>query len=246
MATGERADECEDLTMETDARRTVLVVDDEPTITEVVARYLQRAGYRTALAADGAEALAAASEQRPDLVVLDLMLPKMGGLEVMRRLREHDQPRLPIILLTAKGEETDRITGLQLGADDYVVKPFSPAELVARIDAVLRRVDLPVGEQATIEIGDLSVDPAARRVLVGGEQAQLTGREFDLLLFFITHPGQVFSRTQLMDAVWQYSFYTDTSTVTVHIRRLRAKIEPNPNEPRHLQTVWGIGYRFQP
>jgi two-component system, OmpR family, response regulator ResD len=226
--------------------RTVLVVDDEPTITEVVARYLQRAGYRTALAADGAEALAAASEQRPDLVVLDLMLPKMGGLEVMRRLRDHDQPRLPIILLTAKGEETDRITGLQLGADDYVVKPFSPAELVARIDAVLRRVDLPVGEQATIEIGDLSVDPAARRVLVGGEEAQLTGREFDLLLFFITHPGQVFSRTQLMDAVWQYSFYTDTSTVTVHIRRLRAKIEPNPNEPRHLQTVWGIGYRFQP
>jgi two-component system, OmpR family, response regulator ResD len=232
--------------VETATSRTVLVVDDEPTITEVVARYLQRAGYRTALAADGAEALAAASEQRPDLVVLDLMLPKMGGLEVMRRLREHDQPRLPIILLTAKGEETDRITGLQLGADDYVVKPFSPAELVARIDAVLRRVDLPVGEQATIEIGDLSVDPAARRVLVGGEQAQLTGREFDLLLFFITHPGQVFSRTQLMDAVWQYSFYTDTSTVTVHIRRLRAKIEPNPNEPRHLQTVWGIGYRFQP
>ena len=232
--------------METATSRTVLVVDDEPTITEVVARYLQRAGYRTALAADGAEALAAASEQRPDLVVLDLMLPKMGGLEVMRRLREHDQPRLPIILLTAKGEETDRITGLQLSADDYVVKPFSPAELVARIDAVLRRVDLPVGEQATIEIGDLSVDPAARRVLVGGEEAQLTGREFDLLLFFITHPGQVFSRTQLMDAVWQYSFYTDTSTVTVHIRRLRAKIEPNPNEPRHLQTVWGIGYRFQP
>jgi two-component system response regulator ResD len=232
--------------VETATSRTVLVVDDEPTITEVVARYLQRAGYRAAVAADGAEALAAASEQRPDLVVLDLMLPKIGGLEVMRRLREHDQARLPIILLTAKGEQTDRITGLRLGADDYVVKPFSPAELVARIDAVLRRVDVAVGEQAAIEIGDLSVDPAARRVLVGGEEAQLTGREFDLLLFFITHPGQVFSRTQLMDAVWQYSFYTDTSTVTVHIRRLRAKIEPNPNEPRHLQTVWGIGYRFQP
>jgi two-component system, OmpR family, response regulator ResD len=232
--------------METATSRTVLVVDDEPTITEVVARYLQRAGYRTAVAADGAEALAAASERRPDLVVLDLMLPKIGGLEVMRRLREHDQAPLPIILLTAKGEETDRITGLRLGADDYVVKPFSPAELVARIDAVLRRVDVAVGEQAAIEIGDLSVDPAARRVLVGGEEAQLTGREFDLLLFFITHPGHVFSRTQLMDAVWQYSFYTDTSTVTVHIRRLRAKIEPNPNEPRHLQTVWGIGYRFQP
>jgi two-component system, OmpR family, response regulator ResD len=232
--------------METDARRTVLVVDDEPTITEVVARYLERAGYRTAIAADGTQALAAAGEQRPDLVVLDLMLPKLGGLEVMRRLREHDHARVPIILLTAKGEESDRITGLRLGADDYVVKPFSPAELVARIDAVLRRVDLPAGDQPTIEIGDLLIDPTGRRVLVDGEEAQLTGREFDLLLFFVTHPGQVFSRTQLMDAVWQYSFYTDTSTVTVHIRRLRAKIEATPAAPQHLQTVWGIGYRFQP
>jgi DNA-binding response OmpR family regulator len=232
--------------METAERRTVLVVDDEPTITEVVARYLQRAGYRTAIAADGAQALVAASEYRPDLVVLDQMLPKLGGLEVMRRLREHDHARVPIILLTAKGEESDRITGLRLGADDYVVKPFSPAELVARIDAVLRRVDLPTGEQPPIEVGELTIDPTARRVLVGGEEAQLTGREFDLLLFFATHPGQVFSRTQLMDAVWQYSFYTDTSTVTVHIRRLRAKIEVDPAAPRHLQTVWGIGYRFQP
>jgi two-component system, OmpR family, response regulator ResD len=232
--------------MEADARRTVLVVDDEPTITEVVARYLERAGYRTAIAADGTQALAAAGEQRPDLVVLDLMLPKLGGLEVMRRLREHDHARVPIILLTAKGEESDRITGLRLGADDYVVKPFSPAELVARIDAVLRRVDLPAGDQPSIEIGDLMIDPTGRRVLVDGEEAQLTGREFDLLLFFVTHPGQVFSRTQLMDAVWQYSFYTDTSTVTVHIRRLRAKIEATPAAPQHLQTVWGIGYRFQP
>jgi DNA-binding response OmpR family regulator len=232
--------------METAERRTVLVVDDEPTITEVVARYLQRAGYRTAIAADGAQALVAAAEQRPDLVVLDQMLPKLGGLEVMRRLREHDHARVPIILLTAKGEESDRITGLRLGADDYVVKPFSPAELVARIDAVLRRVDLPTGEQPPIEVGELTIDPTARRVLVAGEEAQLTGREFDLLLFFATHPGQVFSRTQLMDAVWQYSFYTDTSTVTVHIRRLRAKIEVDPAAPRHLQTVWGIGYRFQP
>jgi DNA-binding response OmpR family regulator len=232
--------------MDTAERRTVLVVDDEPTITEVVARYLQRAGYRTAIAADGAEALVAAGEHRPDLVVLDQMLPKLGGLEVMRRLREHDHARVPIILLTAKGEESDRITGLRLGADDYVVKPFSPAELVARIDAVLRRVDLPTGEQPPIEVGELTIDPTARRVLVAGEEAQLTGREFDLLLFFATHPGQVFSRTQLMDAVWQYSFYTDTSTVTVHIRRLRAKIEVDPAAPRHLQTVWGIGYRFQP
>jgi two-component system, OmpR family, response regulator ResD len=210
------------------------------------ARYLERAGYRTAIAADGTQALSAAGEQRPDLVVLDLMLPKLGDLEVMRRLREHDHARVPIILLTAKGEESDRITGLRLGADDYVVKPFSPAELVARIDAVLRRVDLPAGDQPSIEIGDLLIDPTGRRVLVDGKEAQLTGREFDLLLFFVTHPGQVFSRTQLMDAVWQYSFYTDTSTVTVHIRRLRAKIEATPAAPQHLQTVWGIGYRFQP
>jgi len=232
--------------METDTRRTVLVVDDEPTITEVVCRYLQRAGYRTAIAADGAQALEAANDRRPDLVVLDLMLPRIGGLEVMRRLREQDRERMPIILLTAKGEESDRIIGLRLGADDYVVKPFSPAELVARIDAVLRRIDVPSGQGEAIEIGDLVVDPSSRRVLVDGVEAQLTGREFDLLLFFIMHPGQVFSRNQLMDAVWQYSFYTDTSTVTVHIRRLRSKIESDPAEPRHLQTVWGIGYRFQP
>lgn len=232
--------------MADEGRRTVLVVDDEPTITEVVARYLQRAGYLTTVAADGAQALAAAGRSRPDLVVLDLMLPRVGGLEVMRRLREQSHHRLPIILLTAKGEESDRITGLRLGADDYVVKPFSPGELVARIDAVLRRVEAPSDQQPAIEVGELSVDPSARRVLVGGVEAQLTVREFDLLLFFVTHPGQVFSRTQLMDAVWRYSFYTDTSTVTVHIRRLRAKIEADPAQPRHLQTVWGIGYRFQP
>jgi two-component system, OmpR family, response regulator ResD len=227
-------------------RGTVLVVDDEPTITEVVSRYLQRAGYEPVIAGDGVQAIEVAGERRPDLVVLDLMLPRIGGLEVMRRLREQDHDRVPIILLTAKGEESDRIIGLRLGADDYVVKPFSPAELVARIDAVLRRVDVPAGTQATIELGDLIIDPDARRVIVRGVEAQLTGREFDLLLFFATHPGQVFSRNQLMDSVWRYSFYTDTSTVTVHIRRLRAKIESNPAEPEHLQTVWGIGYRFQP
>jgi two-component system response regulator ResD len=228
-----------------ESRGTVLVVDDEPTIAEVVSRYLQRAGYRTVIAADGQEALAAAGERWPDLVVLDLMLPQIDGLEVMRRLREHDRGRVPIILLTAKGEESDRIVGLRLGADDYVVKPFSPAELVARVDAVLRRVDAPVDRRPAIEFDDLVIDPAARRVLVGGVEAQLTMREFDLLLFLVRHPGQVFSRNQLMDAVWQYSFYSDTSTVTVHMRRLRAKIESDPGEPRHLQTVWGVGYRFQ-
>jgi two-component system response regulator ResD len=227
-------------------RGTVLVVDDEPTIAEVVARYLQRAGYRTLIAADGQEALAAAGERWPDLVVLDLMLPHIDGLEVMRRLRESDRGRVPIILLTAKGEESDRIVGLRLGADDYVVKPFSPAELVARVDAVLRRVEAPVDQRPAIELDDLFIDPAARRVLVAGVEAQLTMREFDLLLFLVRHPGQVFSRNQLMDAVWQYSFYNDTSTVTVHMRRLRSKIEADPAEPRHLQTVWGVGYRFQP
>jgi two-component system, OmpR family, response regulator ResD len=231
--------------MEAHSRGSVLVVDDEPTIAEVVARYLERAGYRTRVAADGAAAIEAAAHQRPDLVVLDLMLPRIDGLEVMRRLREQDRERIAVILLTAKSEEADRVIGLRLGADDYVVKPFSPAELVARVDAVLRRIDTSPEQEAPIELGDLRIDPAARRVYVRGEEALLTQREFDLLLFMARHPGQVFSRNQLMDAVWQYAFYTDTSTVTVHIRRLRSKIELDPAEPRHIQTVWGVGYRFQ-
>jgi two-component system, OmpR family, response regulator ResD len=227
-----------------DARGSILVVDDEPTITDVVSRYLERAGYSTRIAGDGADALRLAGESRPDLVVLDLMMPGMDGLEVMRRLREVE--RVSVILLTAKGEHTDRIIGLRLGADDYVVKPFSPAELVARVDAVLRRVDNSPAPEEPIVFDDLELDPVARRVTVRGEEAQLTVREYDLLLHFVRHPGQVFSRDQLMDAVWQYSFYTDTSTVTVHVRRLRAKIEKDPSNPRWLQTVWGVGYRFQP
>jgi two-component system, OmpR family, response regulator ResD len=232
--------------MEGHARGSVLVVDDEPTIAEVVARYLERAGYSTRVAGDGLQAIEAAASDRPDLVVLDLMLPGVDGLEVMRRLRDHDRDRLPVILLTAKGEESDRVIGLRLGADDYVVKPFSPAELVARVDAVLRRVDTSPGRDSPLEVGELTIDPAARRVFVRGEEVQLTQREFDVLLFLARHPGQVFSRNQLMDAVWQYSFYTDTSTVTVHVRRLRAKVEADPARPRHIQTVWGVGYRFQP
>jgi two-component system response regulator ResD len=227
-----------------EARGSILVVDDEPTITDVVSRYLERAGYSTRVAGDGADALRIAGESRPDLVVLDLMLPGMDGLEVMRRLREHE--RVSVILLTAKGEHTDRIIGLRLGADDYVVKPFSPAELVARVDAVLRRVDNSPQLEEPIAFDDLELDPLARRVTVRGQEAQLTVREYDLLLHFVRHPGQVFSRDQLMDAVWQYNFYTDTSTVTVHVRRLRAKIEEDPSNPRWLQTVWGVGYRFQP
>jgi two-component system, OmpR family, response regulator ResD len=225
-------------------RGSVLVVDDEPTITDVVSRYLERAGYAARVAGDGQHALELASAERPDLVVLDLMLPGMDGLEVMRRLREHE--RVAVILLTAKGEATDRVIGLRLGADDYVVKPFSPAELVARVDAVLRRVDNTPELEEPIVFEDLALDPVARRVTVRGEEVQLTVREYDLLLHFVRHPGQVFSRDQLMDAVWQYSFYTDTSTVTVHVRRLRAKIEEDPSDPRWLQTVWGVGYRFQP
>jgi two-component system response regulator ResD len=227
-----------------DPRGSILVVDDEPTITDVVSRYLERAGYSTCIAGDGADALRIAGESRPDLVVLDLMMPGMDGLEVMRRLREHE--RVSVILLTAKGEHTDRIIGLRLGADDYVVKPFSPAELVARVDAVLRRVNNSPQPEEPIAFEGFELDPVARRVTVRGEEAQLTVREYDLLLHFVRHPGQVFSRDQLMDSVWRYSFYTDTSTVTVHVRRLRAKIEADASNPRWLQTVWGVGYRFQP
>jgi DNA-binding response OmpR family regulator len=231
--------------MEADERGSVLVVDDEPTIAEVVSRYLERAGYRTEVAHDGAEALAHAARGRPDLVVLDLMLPGLDGLEVMRRLREDPAPP-GVILLTAKGDESDRVIGLRQGADDYVVKPFSPAELVARVDAVLRRVERPAERAEPLVAGDIRIDPAGRQVTVRGEPVVLTQREFDLLLFMARHPHQAFSRNQLMDAVWQYSFYTDTSTVTVHVRRLRTKLERDPGHPRHLETVWGIGYRFAP
>jgi len=230
-------------------RGSILVVDDEPTITEVVSRYLERAGYAVRVAGDGPEALRLAAESRPDLVVLDLMLPGMDGLEVMRRIREPANGcgrRVSVILLTAKGDPGDRILGLRLGADDYVAKPFSPAELVARVDAVLRRVDPTPEREEPIVFDGLEVDPAGRRVTVRGKEAQLTVREYDLLAHFVRHPGQAFSRDQLMDSVWQYSFYSDTSTVTVHVRRLREKIEELPSQPRWLQTVWGVGYRFQP
>ncbi len=227
-------------------RGSVLVVDDEPTIAEVVARYLQRAGYEVRTAADGLGALDMANDTRPDLVVLDLMLPGLNGLEVMRRLRDLDRDRIAIILLTAKGEETDRVVGLRLGADDYIVKPFSPAELVARVDAVLRRVDTAPDSGPVLEFDGLSVDPAGRRVLVDSAEVSLTQREFELLLFFARHPGHAFTRQELIDQVWQYSFCTDTSTVTVHVRRLRAKVERDPGRPRFLETVWGVGYRFMP
>jgi len=224
----------------------VLVVDDEPTIAEVVARYLQRAGYEVRTAADGPAALQMVAASRPDLLVLDLMLPGLGGLEVMRRVREAERDTVAIILLTAKGDESDRVVGLRLGADDYMVKPFSPDELVARVDAVLRRFDTTPDSGPPLEFDCLMVDPAGRRVLVDGREVPLTQREFELLLFFARHPGRAFTRHELIDQVWHYSFYTDTSTVTVHVRRLRAKVERDPARPRFLETVWGVGYRFQP
>ncbi len=186
--------------------------------------------------------------QRPDLVVLDLMLPGIDGIEVMRRLRELPGAPLAVILLTARGEESDRLVGLRQGADDYVVKPFSPAELVARIGAVLRRTRPPEtdGEEPPIEVGTLRIEPASRRVFLDGEEVQLTMREFDLLAFLAAHPGRVYSRDQLMESVWGEPYFEDTSTVTVHIRRLRAKLADDPSEPRFIETVWGVGYRLRP
>ncbi len=224
----------------------VLVVDDEPTIAEVVSRYLQRAGYEVRTAADGPGALRLVAESRPDLVVLDLMLPGINGLEVMRRVRDGESEPVAIILLTAKGDESDRVVGLRLGADDYMVKPFSPDELVARVDAVLRRFDTSPDSGPVLEFDGLVVDPAGRRVMVDGDEVSLTQREYELLLFFARHPGHAFTRNELIDQVWRYSFYTDTSTVTVHVRRLRAKVERQPSRPRFLETVWGVGYRFRP
>ena len=228
------------------ARGRVLVVDDEPAIADIVSRYLERAGYQTNVARTGRDALRNADAQVPDVVVLDLMLPDMDGLEVMRRLRREGRRRGAIILLTARAEESDRVIGLRLGADDYVVKPFSPAELVARVDAVLRRID-PIAERdPSLRFDGIELDSAARTVHRDGEPLELTQLEFDLLLFLARHPGRAFTRDELMRHVWQYTFYVDSSTVTVHIRRLRAKLEPDPARPRYIQTVWGVGYRFSP
>ena len=227
---------------------TVLVVDDEPTVVEVVGRYMQRAGYQTHQACDGPEALLAAERHRPDLVVLDLMLPGIDGIEVMRRLHQRPGERIAVILLTARGEESDRVIGLRHGADDYVVKPFSPAELVARVDAVLRRRSSRPEDEGPepIEHGPLRVEPAARMAFLDGEELSLTQREFDLLAYLAARPGRVFSRDQLMEAVWDFPVFTDTSTVTVHVRRLRAKLGDDPAEPRFIETVWGVGYRLRP
>ena len=223
----------------------ILVVDDESTIVEVVELYLRREGFRVATAQDGKNALESITKERPDLVVLDLMLPGISGLEITRTLRA--QGNLPIIMLTARSEESDRIVGLELGADDYVTKPFSPRELVARVKSVLRRVQpgaLAEDTQALV-VGGLRLNQAARSVTLHGEAINLTAREFDLLSFLMRHPEQVFTREQLLDNVWGYTFASDLSTVTVHIRRLREKIERDPAEPLILQTVWGVGYKLR-
>jgi two-component system response regulator ResD len=226
----------------------VLVVDDEATISEVVARYLTRAGHRTRTAADGPAAVASVIERRPDVLVLDVMLPGFSGLEVMRRVREQEGPAPGIILLTARGEEHDRVSGLRQGADDYLVKPFSPAELVARVEALVRRLAVreePAGpDEQPLVFDGLIVDLVGRRVVVDGTEVEMTQREFDLLAFLARNPGRAFDRDQLMDAVWAFPFYSDTSTVTVHVRRVRSKIEADPANPVRLQTVWGVGYRF--
>jgi len=224
----------------------ILVVDDEPSISEVVTIYLQRAGYQVTVARDGQAALEAIERQPPDLVVLDLMLPKVDGLEITRRLRA--QGNTPIIMLTARREESDRITGLETGADDYVVKPFSPQELVSRVKAVLRRTrgSAPGDAERAIEFEGLRIDPKTHLVIVKGKEESLTAKEFDLLWLLARHPRQVFGREQLLDLVWGMTEYVDPSTVTVHVRRLREKIEADPSNPRYIQTVWGVGYKFEP
>ena len=224
-------------------KQRILVVDDDSTISEVVARYLEGEGYAVDVALDGAEALERAKARYPDLVVLDLMLPRVDGLEVCRVLRT--QGSVPIIMLTAKGEEMDRLLGLNLGADDYVTKPFSPKELVARVKAVLRRSLMPCTyEGETLHFDELSINPRTRVVIAGGRNVELTAKEFDLLLFMARNQRQVFSREQLLNDVWDYVYAGDTSTVTVHIRRLREKIEADPARPRYILTVWGVGYKF--
>ncbi len=221
----------------------VLVVDDDPTVAEVVSDYLGRAGLEVVRAGDGASALAAAAATPPDLVLLDLMLPDVDGLDLLARLRER-QPGLPVVLLTARGEEPDRVLGLSLGADDYVAKPFSPREVVLRVQALLRRA-APQAVSGVLRDGDLVVDRARHEASRGGEPLALTSREFDLLAYLLEHPGVAYSRDQLMREVWGWEF-GDQSTVTVHVRRVRAKVEDEPGSPTRLVTVFGVGYRWDP
>jgi DNA-binding response OmpR family regulator len=224
----------------------VLVVDDDPTVSDVVRRYLERAGYAVVHAVDGPAALTEFERECPDLVVLDLMLPGMDGLEVCRRLRAV-AARMPVIMLTALGEESDRVLGLQLGADDYITKPFSPRELVLRVQSVLRRAGAaePAADHLRpLHDGDLVIDPSRRVATRDGAELALTVREFDLLVHLMSHPGRAFRRSEMLESVWGWTF-GDHSTVTVHVRRLREKIELDPANPRRIVTVWGVGYRYE-
>jgi DNA-binding response OmpR family regulator len=224
----------------------VLVVDDEPMVRDVLARYLEKEGYEVDVAEDGEQALDALATQVPDLVLLDLMLPRVDGLEVLRRMRERTPTA--VIMLTARGEETDRVVGLELGADDYVTKPFSPREVVARVRAVLRRASTKpsTGAPGVVTAGDLEIDGLGRGAQLRGVPIKLTRKEFDLLLLLASNPRRAFTRSELLEEVWDFAWDGDTSTVTVHVRRLREKIETDPSDPRHLVTVWGVGYRFDP
>jgi len=228
-------------------RPRVLVVEDDPTVSEVVARYLERDGFEVDTVEDGIAAVEMVAASSPDLMILDLMLPSLDGLEVFRRVRSFTP--LPIIMLTARGDEDDRVTGLELGADDYIGKPFSPRELTARVKSVLRRAEggssVSPGAGQMLSASNLMIDLSSREVRVAGQPVSLTVREFDLLVFLMQHPHQVFRREELLDHVWGYTF-GDTSTVTVHVRRLREKIETDPSAPSRIQTVWGVGYRFTP
>jgi len=226
------------------AMTTVLVVDDEPIVRDVVVRYLRRDGFDTLEAADGETARELIETASPQLVVLDVMLPGIDGLSLCRWIRSRGE--LPVIMLTARGEEADRIVGLELGADDYVTKPFSPRELAVRVRTVLRRTASTPAAAERLVFDGLVVDARVREVEVDGRPLRLTAKEFDLLFFLASNPREVFSRDQLMDRVWGYSAALDTGTVTVHIQRLRSKIERDPKSPRRLETVWGVGYRFVP
>ena len=231
----------------------IVVVDDDPTVADVVGRYLVRDGHTVECVHDGHEALRRIAERQPDLVVLDLMLPGIDGLEVCRRLRERWP--IPVVMLTALGDETDRLAGFEIGADDYVTKPFSPRELAMRVRSVLRRSRQTVpadradgpgqAEQGILTDRDVTVDLAAHEVHIGGKLVQLTSREYDLLVFLLRNPRQAFTREQLLSEVWGWTF-GDTSTVTVHVRRLREKLESDPTLPRRIVTVWGVGYRYEP